>query len=64
MFPSLIRSRSEGPAPEKRLATLTTKRRLASTSFWMAFWSPLSASLPRRISSSRVSSGILEISRR
>ena len=64
MLPSLIRSSSEGPAPEKRFATFTTKRRLASTSLWIAFWSPFCASLPRRISSSRVSSGILEISRR
>src|SRR5678815_419095 len=62
MFPSLIRSRKLRPHPRYFLAKLTTKRRLASTSFLRASRSPFRIFAPSFFSSSAVIRGSLDIS--
>ena len=56
-MPSWIRSRNGRPRPRYPLAIETTSRRLASTIWRLASWSPASMRLASRTSSAAVSSG-------
>ena len=61
-FPSWIRSKKSIPRPTYRLAILTTRRRLASASLFLALSSPSDILLARSISSSALKRGTFPIS--